>query len=141
MTLEQVFSVASTLAALGWLFLIVVPKRPLAVHVAGFFFPLILAAIYLYFIATNMRGAEGGFGSLADVATLFQKRELLLAGWIHYLCFDLFVGAWEVRDSQQHGIPHLVVIPCLIMTFMLGPIGLLFYMAIRSAKLRKVTIA
>ena len=141
MTLEQVFSVASTLAALGWLFLIVVPKRPLAVHVAGVFFPLILAAIYLYFIATNMRGAEGGFGSLADVATLFQKRELLLAGWIHYLCFDLFVGAWEVRDSQQHGIPHLVVIPCLIMTFMLGPIGLLFYMAIRSAKLRKVTIA
>jgi hypothetical protein len=141
MTLEQVFSVASTLAALGWLFLIVVPKRPLAVHVAGFFFPLILAAIYLYFIATNMRSAEGGFGSLADVATLFQKRELLLAGWIHYLCFDLFVGAWEVRDSQQHGIPHLVVIPCLIMTFMLGPIGLLFYMAIRSAKLRKVTIA
>ena len=140
MTLEQVFSLASTLAALGWIFLIVLPKRPLATHVAGVFFPLILAALYLYFIATNLQGAEGGFGSLADVAALFQKRELLLAGWIHYLCFDLFIGAWELRDSQQHGIPHLVVVPCLIMTFMLGPIGLLFYMVIRSAKLRSATI-
>ena len=71
----------------------------------------------------------------------FQKRELLLAGWIHYLCFDLFIGAWEVRDSQANGIPHLVVIPCLIMTFMLGPIGLLFYFAIRTAKLRNASVA
>jgi hypothetical protein len=140
MDLERIFSLASTLAAIGWLVLIIVPKRPLAVHIAGLFFPLILAAMYLYFIAMNIRGAEGGFGSLADVATLFTKRELLLAGWIHYLCFDLFIGAWEVRDSQQHGIPHLVVIPCLIMTFMLGPVGLLFYMAIRTAKLRQVTV-
>ena len=140
MDLERIFSVASTIAAVGWLFLIVLPKRPLTVHVAGVFFPLVLAAIYLYFIAMNIRGAEGGFGSLADVATLFQRRELLLAGWIHYLCFDLFIGGWEVRDAQQHGIPHLVVIPCLIMTFMLGPIGLLFYFAIRSAKLRSVNV-
>ena len=89
----------------------------------------------------NLSGAEGGFGSLADVATLFQKRELLLAGWIHYLCFDLFIGSWEVRDSQKHGIPHFVMIPCLLMTFMLGPIGLLFYFAIRTAKLRSLSVA
>jgi hypothetical protein len=141
MDLERIFSAASTIAVVGWLFLIIVPKRPLAVHVAGIFLPLILAAMYLYFIAVHIRGAEGGFGSLADVATLFQKRELLLAGWIHYLCFDLFIGGWEVRDSQRHGIPHLVVIPCLIMTFMLGPIGLLFYFVIRSAKLRNLTVS
>jgi hypothetical protein len=141
MDLERIFSAASTIAVVGWLFLIIVPKRPLAVHVAGIFLPLILAAMYLYFIAMHIRGAEGGFGSLADVATLFQKRELLLAGWIHYLCFDLFIGGWEVRDSQRHGIPHLVVIPCLIMTFMLGPIGLLFYFVIRSAKLRNLTVS
>jgi hypothetical protein len=141
MDLERMFSLASTIAVVGWLFLIIVPKRPLAVHAASVFLPLILALMYLYLIATNIRGAEGGFGSLADVAALFQKRELLLAGWIHFLCFDLFIGGWEVRDSQQHGIPHLVVIPCLIMTFMLGPIGLLFYFVIRSAKLRNLAVA
>ena len=140
MDLERIFSLASVIAGLGWLFLVFVPKRALALHVAGVFFPMLLALMYLYFIFTNIRGAEGGFGSLADVATLFQKRELLLAGWIHYLCFDLFIGAWEVRDSQRSGIPHLVVIPCLIMTFLLGPIGLLFYFAIRSAKLRTVNV-
>ena len=141
MSLEQIFSLASVLAAVGWLFLIILPKRQLIVHVAGVFLPLVLALIYLYYIAMHFNGAEGGFGSLADVAALFQKQELLLAGWIHYLCFDLFVGAWEVRDSQQHQIPHLVVIPCLIMTFMLGPIGLLFYFAIRTAKMRSAAIA
>jgi hypothetical protein len=140
MNLEQVFSLASVLAAVGWLFLVIVPKRPLAVHVAGVFIPLLLALMYLYFIAMNMQGAEGGFGSLADVAALFQKRELLLAGWIHYLAFDLFIGAWEVRDAQRNQIPHLVVIPCLLMTFMLGPIGLLFYFAIRTAKLRRIAM-
>ena len=131
---------AGALAAVGWLFLLIVPKRPLAVHVAGVFLPLLLALLYLYFIATNISGAEGGFGSLADVATLFQKKELLLAGWIHYLAFDLFIGAWEIRDSQRHQIPHLVMIPCLVMTFMLGPIGLLFYFAIRTAKTKNMAM-
>ena len=139
MDLERIFSLASTIAVVGWLLLLILPKRPLAVHTAGVFLPLLLALIYIYFII-NIRGAEGGFGSLSDVALLFQRQELLLAGWIHFLCFDLFVGAWEVRDSQQHGIPHLVVIPCLIMTFMLGPVGLLFYFAIRTAKLRNANV-
>jgi hypothetical protein len=103
MDLERIFSVASVIAAVGWLFLVVVPKRPLTLHFAGVFFPLLLALMYLYFIAMHIRGAEGGFGSLADVAMLFQRRELLLAGWIHYLCFDLFIGAWEVRDSHAMG--------------------------------------
>jgi hypothetical protein len=140
MSLDQVFSLASTLAAVGWLFLIILPKRPIAVHFAGLFIPMILSAMYLYFIAMHMAGAEGGFGTLNDVALLFQKRELLLAGWIHYLAFDLFIGAWEIRDSQRLEIPHLVVVPCLIMTFMLGPIGLLFYIAIRSAKTKSVAV-
>ena len=52
-------------------------------------------------------------------------------GWIHYLAFDLFVGAWEVRDAQARGIHHLLVIPCLFLTLMAGPGGLLLYWAIR----------
>ena len=132
---------AGMIAIVGWLMLAVVPKQPFTQIIAAFISPLLLAALYLYFIAMHFRGAEGGFGSLADVATLFQKRELLLAGWIHYLCFDLFTGAWELRDSQKHGVPHLVMIPCLVMTFMLGPIGLLFYFAIRTAKTRSVSVA
>lgn len=141
MELETLFSVAGSIATVGWLMLAVVPRQPFTQIIASVIAPLLLAALYLYLIAMNMSGAQGGFGSLADVALLFQKRELLLAGWIHYLCFDLFIGSWEIRDSQQNGIPHLVMIPCLLMTFLLGPIGLLFYFAIRSAKLRSIVIA
>jgi hypothetical protein len=140
MDLERVFSLAGAIAAVGWLCLVFVPRKPFTQIISGLIAPLILAAMYLILIVGNIRGAEGGFGSLADVATLFQKRELLLAGWIHYLAFDLFIGAWETRDAAHNQIPHLVVIPCLVMTFMLGPIGLLFYMAIRTAKTRALSL-
>jgi hypothetical protein len=59
---------------------------------------------------------------------------LLLAGWVHYLAFDLFIGSWQVRDSQQRGIGHLFVIPCLVLTFLFGPAGLLCYLALRTVK-------
>jgi hypothetical protein len=140
MNVEQIFSVAGILAMLGWLLLVILPRQPIAQRIAGIVLPLVLSAVYLVLIVQHFQGAEGGFGSLADVAALFKKPELLLAGWIHYLAFDLFIGAWEIRDSHRHGIPHLVMIPCLLMTFMLGPIGLLFYFAIRTAKTRALSI-
>ena len=131
---------AGLVAAVGWLVMILLPRNRIAMLTGGIVVPLLLSVDYLFLIAWYFRGAEGGFGSLADVATLFQKQELLLAGWIHYLAFDLFIGGWEIRDSQRHGIPHLVVIPCLLMTFLLGPIGLLFYFAIRTAKIRALKL-
>ena len=140
MELEQIFSMASLLAMIGWLTLVVLPKHPIAQLVAGVTIPLLLSVGYFILIFLHFRGAEGGFSSLADVATLFQKPELLLAGWIHYLAFDLFIGAWETRDAQRNGLPHLVVIPCLVMTFLLGPIGLLFYFTIRTAKTNKISL-
>lgn len=140
MELEQIFSMATVLAMAGWLLLVILPKRPVAQLLSGLVVPLVLSGIYLLVIAQHFQGAEGGFGSLADVRALFGKDELLLAGWIHYLAFDLFIGAWEVRDAQRNGLPHLVVIPCLLMTFMLGPIGLLFYFAIRTAKIKALKL-
>jgi len=51
--------------------------------------------------------------------------ELLLAGWVHYLAFDLFIGSWEVEDAAANGIPHWLLLPCLFLTLMVGPVGLL----------------
>ena len=80
----------------------------------------------------NVRGSQGGFSSLAGVAQLFENRWLLLAGWVHYLAFDLFIGAWETRDAMARGLSRLWLAPCLLMTFMLGPIGLLMYHVART---------
>lgn len=67
--------------------------------------------------------ASGGFDS-AEVQTLPSQPQIALAGWLHYLAFDLFVGAWEARTARAEGIPHWAVIPCLILTFLFGPAGL-----------------
>jgi len=63
----------------------------------------------------------------------FTVPEAVIAGWLHYLVFDLFVGAWEVRDAQKRGINHWLVVPCLFFTLILGPVGLLLYIALRFA--------
>jgi Domain of unknown function (DUF4281) len=139
--LESLFSAAGAVAAVGWLLLVFVPRHPVARLIAGVAIPLVLSVGYLLLIVTSMPGAEGGFGSLADVARLFSSPALLLAGWVHYLAFDLFIGAWETRDAAARGIPHAWVVPCLLATFLLGPIGLLGYLTIRSARLRTLELA
>jgi len=132
MTAESLFSLCSTGVVPGWLLLIFAPRwRWTQRLVASGGLSLLLAAVYLVLIAIHFKGAEGGFGSLAEVARLFRNPYLLLAGWIHYLAFDLFIGGWEVRDAQALGLPHPAVVPCLLLTFLFGPIGLLTYFGLR----------
>jgi hypothetical protein len=131
----MMFSLTGTLAVAGWLLLAVAPRwRWGSRLVAPVLIPALLGLIYLVLVATALPGAEGGFGSLDEVKELFGSPALLLAGWIHYLAFDLFIGAWQVRDAQRVGIRHLLVLPCLVLTFLLGPVGLLLFLAIRTAR-------
>ncbi len=134
MSPEQVFSLANAVAALCWLTLAVLPRKAWVSNVAaGVAVPAMLAFVYAILIGVNFWSAEGSFSSLAGVALLFRNPWLLLAGWIHYLAFDLLVGSWEARDARQRGIPHLLLLPCLIMTFLFGPAGWLLYLGMRSA--------
>ena len=129
--LETIFTICSLLNMAGWILLVALPRHRLAHAIVSVGIPLAIAAVYLVLIVQYFGSSDGGFGSLADVAKLFANPAMLLAGWLHYLAFDLFIGAWEVRDSQRHKIPHMLVIPCLLLTALLGPIGLLCYMAAR----------
>lgn len=130
MTPDQIFSFASTLAMLSWLALIVLPRR--AAIVTGLVVPVLFALLYAALIGRFWSGAQGGFSSLPAVAQLFANPWLLLAGWVHYLCFDLLIGTWEVQDAQARGIPHLLVVPCLVLTFLFGPAGWLLYKGLAS---------
>jgi hypothetical protein len=133
MSPNQMFSVVNLVAVCAWVLLALFPRRPWATHVvAGGAVPVLFAAAYIVIVVLTFGDAAGGFSSLPEVAMLFSNPWLLLAGWIHYLAFDLLVGAWEVRDSQQRAIPHLLVVPCLALTFMFGPAGWLLYMALRT---------
>ena len=142
MTPEQLFSITSTTAALSWLLLVLLPGRTWVTRaVAGLAVPALLAAVYVVLIAANWRNSEGGFSTLAAVSQLFANPWLLLAGWVHYLCFDLLVGCWEVQDARDRGLPHLLVVPCLLLTFMCGPAGWLSYQVLRAAYSRKAAVA
>ena len=132
MSPETIFSLCTKLVLPGWLLLVFAPRwKWTARFIAACALPLALAVVYLILVATHFGQSEGGFGSLADVGLLFRNPHNLLAGWIHYLAFDLFVGAWEVRDAGRLGIHHLLVVPCLALTFLLGPVGLLLYFLLR----------
>lgn len=130
---DSFFDIVSPLALLGWLCLALWPlaRRPLMI-VAGYVLPIVLSVTYAACILAFWATAEGGFDSLANVMLLFETDGLALAGWIHFLAFDLAIGGWIARDAHKNNIPHLVTLPALGFTFMFGPVGLLLHAATRA---------
>jgi hypothetical protein len=132
MSPEQMFGLTNAIAVLSWLLLAVLPGRQWVTEiVTGKVVPVLFAVLYVGIVATTFAGAEGSFSTLDGVATLFSNPWVLLAGWLHYLAFDLLIGTWEARDARERGVPHLLLVPCLFLTLMFGPAGWLLYMGAR----------
>jgi hypothetical protein len=137
MTPEQMFQIANPLALSGWLALAAAPLAPRLAQGVALAVPLFLSVLYSGLILAHWAGAEGGFASLPEVQRLFGSAPVALAGWVHYLAFDLFVGAWAVRTARAEGIAHWMVLPCLALTFLFGPAGFLAFAVLRFALTRK----
>jgi len=142
MTPDKLFAISNPVALVGWLILVFAGRMKWAAAlVTGAIIPLLFGVLYASLIVAHWGGSTGSFSTLTGVAALFGNHWLLLAGLVHYLAFDLFIGSWEVRDAANHGIAHWMVIPCLLLTFMFGPIGLVLYFLLRMAKVRSLRIA
>lgn len=137
MTAEQLFSTLNLIAVAAWLALVFLPRARWTATLLPVVVPLLLSVIYVVLVAATLPWSEGGFSSLAGVSALFDNPWALLAGWTHYLAFDLFIGGWEVRDARSRGIPHLFIVPALVLTFLLGPAGLLLYLTLRRFARRR----
>ena len=138
MTADTVFTIANDGILVFWLLLIVAPRRrvtELLVHSAAI--PIVLGLTYTWLISRVLFFGEApagaSFSSLAGVMAFFTSPVAATAGWIHYLVFDLFIGAWQTRDAHARGLSHLAVIPCLVITLLAGPVGLLLYLILRAA--------
>src|SRR5438477_3813282 len=129
---DTLFNASGRLAMAGWILLVFAPRWRWSQRIASVIIPLTLAIAYLVLIALYFAKSPGGFATLGQVTQLFQNPWLLLAGWIHYLAFDLFIGAWQVRQAQRFGVNHFLLIPCLLLIFLFGPVGLLLFWSIRS---------
>jgi hypothetical protein len=138
MSPQLIFTIANNGILVFWLLLILAPRwrgTQLAVHSVAV--PVVLGLAYLWLLARVWLGHEGAPGmsyfTFAGVMALFSSPTAAVMGWIHYLVFDLFIGAWQARDAARRGVPHWAVIPCLLVTLMAGPVGLLLYLGVRAA--------
>jgi hypothetical protein len=135
MSPQQVFFTVNSVALLAWIMLAVLQGRPWVTKmITTKVVPLFFAVLYTAIVISIFGRVPGGFSTLAGVGTLFSNPWLLLAGWVHYLAFDLLVGSWELEDAAGRGIPHWIVVPCLLLTFLFGPAGWLLYRIVRSIR-------
>jgi hypothetical protein len=144
------FAAANLIVLPGWALLILVPRwAPGPKLIAPVIVPALMALGYLALLALGNFGIffgnsgppGGGFSTLEALMILFTSPMAVLGGWLHYLAFDIVVGSWQVRDAQAQGIPHLLVVPCLLLTYLLGPVGYLLYLLLRAALRRQVLAA
>ena len=136
---QTIFSLANGIAMIGWIILVFFPFWFSSDKFVISIIIVLLAILYLWLIARNFQlGDISKFSSVEGVSELFSNRELLVAGWVHYLAFDLLAGTFIRRNALLHGISHWLVIPCLLLTFMLGPVGLLIYLLMRTVKTKNL---
>ncbi len=135
MTDAQAFSLLNAIPLVGWIALAFAPlRRPLLVATARVAAVAVAVGYLLMVVASLSRG-----GPMPDLLTLpglaraFSDPHVMLVGWAHYLALDLWTGAWEAEDAERAGAPHWAVLPCFVLTFLAGPIGLLAYLSVRAA--------
>jgi ABA DEFICIENT 4-like len=138
MSPDKIFQLCSVLAFAGWVILIFIPFwRTSDKFITGIIITL-FCIVYAWLIFSNFRFADvQKFNSLQGVMELFTNPFIVTAGWIHYLAFDLMTGLFISRNARMYNISHWLIVPCLFLTFMLGPIGLLLYFIIRIIVTKK----
>jgi hypothetical protein len=144
-TLSLLFTIANNAVLPSWLLLAFVPRWAYTRRIALLSGVLVMSLAYAFLFSTNIalvlgggNDGSGGGITLAGISKGFQNPVLALLGWVHYLAFDLFVGTWEAHDAQRHGISQWLVLPCLLATFMAGPVGLLMYGGLRVIRLKRL---
>jgi hypothetical protein len=143
MSPDSIFQICSTIAMAGWLVLIIL--SPFWSSFDKFLIGVVItvfAIVYAWLIFQVFQPEDfEKFGSLTGVMELFTNKTAVTAGWIHYLAFDLLTGIWIKKNAQKYGIHHLILLPCLLLTFMLGPIGLLLYLVIRAVQTKQYFVS
>jgi len=140
MTTSFVFQFANTLAMLMWVMMIFSPNWKGTRFLIDYkLVPIALSILYgIYIIQSLQDGGGMDFSTLESVMNLFTMEIAVLAGWLHYLAFDLLVGMWILDQNQTLKINHFILVPCLLGAFMLGPIGFLLFMIVRTIRLKSI---
>ena len=96
--------------------------------------PVLLLMIYCLFVVSLFYPKGGGCGSVEQLRVLLTDDNLLLADWVHFLAFYLLIGFTIVHPGDEHKLLHLLIIPCLSLTFLFGPVGYVLYELVKFGK-------
>ena len=121
-----------------WLILIFFPTSNLCRYFVTSIFPIfILSGAYIFLLYKsylNSYDFNSNFSlymGIDDTTDLFSNKNFLMMFWIHFISINLFTGGWIVKDSQKFVINKFLISIPLIITYLIGPLGLLIYWLIR----------
>jgi hypothetical protein len=145
LTFENIYLIANWGVIPFWFLLVILPNHQITnFFVQSVIIPLLLAAGYAYlsyniYIDGNILDGFELYNGLNGLYSMFSNEALLLIFWLHFLAISLFTGAWIVRDSKKYFVPRIVIIPSLFLTYLTGPLGLVFYWLIRIFFAKKIS--
>jgi hypothetical protein len=145
LTFENIYLIANWGVVPFWLLLILMPNHGITKFFChSIIAPLLLTVAYI-FVARQII-LEGnildgfnlylGLGSLNEV---YSNESLRLVFWLHFLAISLFVGSWIARDCQKYLVPKFLSIPCVVITYFTGPVGIMLYWFIRIFYTKKIS--
>ena len=121
-----------------WLILVFFPTSNLSKYFVTSIFPIILlSGSYVFALYKSYLGSYDFLSnfelylSISNLSNLFTSDLFLMMFWIHFVSINLFVGGWIVKDSQKFLINKYLTASPLIITYLIGPLGILIYWLIR----------
>ena len=130
-----------------WFILIVFPQSHLSrIFVTSIFPFFILGGVYIfilyksYLIGYDFDGNFSLYLGLNELSRLFEDHLYIMIFWTHFIAINLFIGGWIVKDSQKFSINKVLMAVPLIVTYLIGPIGLFFYWIIRIFYAKRISL-
>jgi len=144
LTFENIYLFANWGVVPFWLLLVFIPNHAITKFFChSIIVPMLLAVAYIF--VTRHIILEGsileGFNlylGLENLNKIYSNESLRLVFWLHFLAISLFIGSWVARDCQRHMVPKILSIPCIVITYFAGPVGIVIYWSVRIFYAKKI---
>ena len=130
-----------------WLILIFFPSSKLSKYFVTSIFPILLLggsyifALYKSYLSSyNFMSNFELYLDISNLSNLFSNNLFLMMFWIHFVSINLFVGGWIVKDSQKFFINKTLISLPLIVTYLIGPLGIFIYWIIRMFYAKSINL-
>jgi len=133
MNANTVFAAVNLVALVGWLLIILAPySRATRRLIDSMVLPVVLALVYAAVLVIAFLTVPQIVWSLEGITEAMSDPWIMTLGWTHLVAFDLVAGTWMKLDSAKRKIRHRWMIVPYLLTFLLGPVGLLTYILLRK---------